>query len=155
MLKIYGGEELPRINELSKAVMSVLGERTSLYIELSFVNKREIKELNKQMRNVEKVTDVLSFPMLDGIRGKKIYKKDFPLDYNIDEKAIFLGSTVICMDKVEEQALEFGHSKERETYYLITHSILHLFGYDHETEEDKQQMRQLEEKIMNKLGIQK
>ena len=155
MLKILGGENLTRGAELARAVMSVLGQRTNLYVELSFVNKEEIKQINAQMRGVDAVTDVLSFPMLADIRGKKIYKKDFPLDYNIDEKAIFLGSTVICMDKVYEQAKEFGHSKEREIYYLLAHSLLHLFDYDHETEEDKRQMRDLEEKIMDKLGIQK
>lgn len=155
MLKIYGAEHLPKAEELSKAIMSVLGQRTNLYVELSFVEKDEIKKLNAQMRGVDAVTDVLSFPMIDGIRGRKIYKKDFPLDYNIDEKAIFLGSTVVCMDKVRQQAIEFGHSEERETYYLIVHSILHLFGYDHETEDDKKQMRNLEEKIMDKLGIQR
>ncbi len=153
MLKIYGGENLSRIDELAKAIMSVLGQRTNLYVELSFVTKEEIKSLNCQMRGVDAVTDVLSFPMLSGIRGKKIYKKDYPLDYNIDEKAIFLGSTVVCMDKVREQAKEFGHSEEREIYYLVAHSILHLFDYDHEKEEDKRQMRELEEKIMKKLGI--
>ena len=64
-----------------------------------------------------------------------------------------LGDVVICMDKIREQAEEFGHSEERETVYLFTHSVLHLLGYDHEEDEDRRKMRAREEEIMESLGI--
>ena len=64
-----------------------------------------------------------------------------------------LGDVVICMDKIKEQAQEFGHSEERETVYLFTHSVLHLLGYDHETEKDRRVMRAREEEIMTAMGL--
>ena len=103
-------------------------------ISVSFVSKAEIKKLNKEYRNVDKVTDVLSFPMYDG---------KFP-----DVPELELGDVVICMDKVKAQAKEFGHSEERESMYLFTHSVFHLLGYDHMNEKDKKVMRAKEEKIM-------
>ena len=99
------------------------------------------------------MTDVLSFPMLDGIRGKVVKRSDFPFDFDVEKNAVFLGSIVISMNRVRSQAKRFGHSEERETYYLIVHALLHLFGYDHEKEDDKREMRCLEEKIMNGLKI--
>ena len=91
--------------------------------------------------------------MLDGIRGKTVYKKDFPIDYDEDEKAIFLGAVAICPERAKEQAKEYGHSEEREFKYLLVHSLLHLFGYDHMTDEDKREMREKEEIIMNEIGV--
>ena len=153
MLEIKCQKKLDRLDEVAAAVCRELGQRAPLYAELDFVSAKKIKSINAKTRGIDKVTDVLSFPMLDGIRGKKIYKKDFPLDFDQEAKAIFLGSIVICMDKVVSQAKEYGHSEERETYYLIVHALLHLFGYDHVEEGDKAQMRALEEKIMTKLGV--
>ena len=155
MLKVYTSDDgrLPRLDEVAKTVASQLGQRADIYAELDFVSARKIKKINAEMRGVDAVTDVLSFPMLDGVKGKKVNKSNYPLDYDPERKAVFLGSVVICMDRVKSQAKEFGHSEERETYYLIVHALLHLFGYDHLTEEDKKEMREMEEKIMNKLGI--
>ena len=90
---------------------------------------------------MDKVTDVLSFPMYED-----------PED--IDDAAPYLlGDVVICMDKVESQAQEFGHSRERETVYLFTHSMLHLLGYDHIEDEDRRVMRSAEEKVMEEMEI--
>ena len=153
MLTICSEKPLERLDEVACAVFKTLRQRADMYAELDFVSSNKIKKINAETRGIDKVTDVLSFPMLDGVRGKTILKKDFPLDYDPDKKAIFLGSIVICMDKVRAQAKEFGHSEERETYYLLVHALLHLFGYDHLEEEDKAEMRALEEKIMKKLGV--
>ena len=153
MLTVFSQKPLDRLDEVAYTVFKTLRQRADLYAELDFVSFRRIKRINAETRGIDKVTDVLSFPMLDGVRGKKIYKKDFPFDYDPDKKAIFLGSIVICMDKVKAQAKEFGHSEERETYYLLVHALLHLFGYDHIEENDKAEMRALEEKIMKKLGV--
>ena len=110
-------------------------------ISVSFVSKEEIKELNSEYRNIDKSTDVLSFPQ-------------FERDEEVPEFGpIYLGDVVICVDIAKEQAESFGHSYERELIYLFTHSILHLLGYDHMIEEEKKIMREREEEIMSHLGI--
>ena len=153
-LTVYGGDGyLGDIEPLCAAAMKVLKQRCNFYVDLTFLTKEEMQELNKAERSVDSVTDVLSFPMLDGIRGKTVYKKDFPLDFDEDEKAIFLGSVAICPERAKEQAKEYGHSEEREFKYLLVHSLLHLFGYDHLTDEDKKEMREKEEIIMNEIGV--
>ncbi len=110
-------------------------------ISVSFVTKAQIKKLNKEFRNVDKVTDVLSFPMYEG---------KFPKVPELE-----LGDVVICMDKVKEQAKELGHSEERESMYLFTHSVLHLLGYDHIKAADKKVMRAKEEKIIAMYNLPK
>ena len=153
-LTIYGcNEYLGDVSSLCIAVMKTLKQRCNFYVDLTFLSAKDMQKLNREERNVDSVTDVLSFPMLDGIRGKIVYKKDFPLDYDADEKAIFLGSVAICPERAKEQAKEYGHSEEREFKYLLVHSLLHLFGYDHMTEDDKREMREKEEIIMNEIGV--
>ncbi len=117
-LKIYCDNGY--IDELliAEATEKVLKQRIKIYVDLSFVSEEEIRQLNSQHRNIDKVTDVLSFPMLDGIRGKVLRKKDCLLDFDEDEKAVFLGSIAICTKRAEEQAEEYGHSLERELSYL-------------------------------------
>lgn len=110
-------------------------------ISVTFVDAEEIRELNCQYRDIDRVTDVLSFPQYDDLN-------DLP-----DFGEICLGDVVICKERAEEQAEEFGHSFEREIIYLFTHSILHLLGYDHMEEEEKREMREREEEVMNYLGI--
>ncbi len=111
-----------------------------------------IRELNREMRNTDAVTDVLSFPTYDGIRGQELKKED--CEYDIDEDGnILIGSIAICKKRCEEQAEEYGHSFERELNYLATHGVLHLLGYDHMTDEDKAEMRALEEQVLAKIGL--
>ena len=114
-------------------------ERTE--ISVTFVEAEEIRELNRDYRGNDKVTDVLSFPQFDDLN-------DIP-----DFGEICLGDVVICKERAAEQAEDFGHSFEREIIYLFTHSILHLLGYDHMEEEEKQEMRAREEEVMTYLGI--
>lgn len=114
-------------------------ERTE--ISVTFVEAEEIRELNRDYRDNDKVTDVLSFPQFDDLN-------DIP-----DFGEICLGDVVICKERAQEQAEAFGHSFEREIIYLFTHSILHLLGYDHMEEEEKQEMRAREEEVMTHLGI--
>jgi len=118
-------------------------------ISLSFVSLDEIHELNREYRGVDRPTDVLSFPMFDDLDELEAVCGEL----DEEEQAVPLGDVVICMDKIIEQAEEFGHSRERETVYLFTHSVLHLLGYDHETEEEKREMREREEEIMDLIGL--
>lgn len=148
-MKIYleEGQALAREMEdrLAEAAACVLeaegvcGDRAE--ISLTMVSPEEIRELNRDYRDVDSVTDVLSFPQFER-------KEDLP-----EEGEICLGDVVICEDKVREQAAEYGHSYEREFTYLFVHSLLHLLGYDHMNDEEKVVMRNREEEVMNRLDL--
>lgn len=123
-----------------------------LSAELVFTDEAGIRALNAAERGIDAVTDVLSFPNLEGIRGVPLRKEDFPFDID-EEGALFLGSVVICRQRAAEQAQEYGHSLRREVYYLAVHGLCHLLGYDHETEEDKAEMRAREEAVLAEMNI--
>ena len=126
----------------------------NLSAEVVIVDEEEIKRLNSEIRNIEKVTDVLSFPTLEGIRGRLLRKEEHPLDIDEDGN-IFLGSVAVCEKRAKEQAAEYGHSFDRELNYLVAHGLFHLLGYDHMTEEDKREMRAKEESVLKKLNLQR
>lgn len=149
-LTVDGGRKF-KLSPVAKAVYKVLCQKDDLKAEIVQVSAQEIRDLNAQTRGVDKVTDVLSYPTLDGVCGKVLYKKDFPTD--VDGNALFIGSIVVCLDKIREQAIEIGHSEERERTYLIIHGLLHLFGYDHMQEDDKKLMREKEKAVLAELGI--
>ena len=138
---------------VAKTVLKILKQTGSVSVELSIVSEEEIKRLNGEFRSIDKVTDVLSFPSLDGIRYKNVTVKTHPLDLDEDGNAVFLGSIAICLERAKEQAAEYNHSEEREHCYLFCHGLLHLFGYDHMTEEDDVEMRALASAVMKKLKL--
>ncbi len=119
-------------------------------VTVSFVNKDRIKDLNMQYRKVDRVTDVLSFPMLDINYNQHI--KDFIKEVSPDG-FLYLGDIVICPKKAKQQAKEYGHSKKREVAFLALHGLLHLYGYDHINEEDEKIMKQTRKKILESLNI--
>lgn len=133
---------------LANAVYKTLKQRVNLSAEICFCEPDEIRELNKQNRNVDAVTDVLSFPAAGVCAGEIIKKRNYPFDIDPENGCVFLGSIMICSDRAREQAEEYGHSFEREIYYLAVHGMLHLFGYDHENADDKAEMREREEEIL-------
>ncbi len=147
-----GGLSETEKTESEKAIGSFIKTSVPIVAEYLFVGEEEIQRLNREMRGVDKVTDVLSFPALSGIKGKKLSKKAFPYDSD-EEGRLFLGSVVVCVKRAKEQAEEYGHSFERELRYLLVHGTLHCLGYDHEDEEEKKEMREKEEEILRKLGI--
>ena len=151
-LKVYIENSPIDVDGLAREVYSSLKQTENLSLEVIFVSEEEIKNLNNTQRGIDKITDVLSFPTLDGIRGKVLNSKDYPLELD-DDNSLFLGSIAVCVKRAEEQAIEYNHSLKRELNYLICHGMLHLFGYDHIKDEDKKEMRELEEKIMNNLRI--
>ena len=123
-----------------------------LTAEIVICGEEEIKELNARFRKTDRVTDVLSFPALDGILGKEIRAEDFP--YDIDENGMLsIGSVVICKAVAVRQAEEYGHSLERELNFLAVHGLLHLLGYDHIDESDRVKMREREEKVLKKMNL--
>lgn len=136
-------------NELIERVVSECFQTENmqdfkLYISVTLTNPENIRKLNKEYRNIDKETDVLSFPMFekDEISSLKNLKY---------EEA--LGDIVISIDRVKQQAVEYGHSFERELSYMLVHGFYHLMGEDHIKEEDKVIMRAKEENVLNKLNI--
>ena len=118
-------------------------ENKNLYVNIVLTNPKNIRKINKEHRNIDKETDVLSFPMFE----KEELEKRQELNPDI------LGDIVISIERVIKQADEYGHSFERELAYMLVHGFYHLLGYDHMNEEDKIIMRQKEEHILNKLKI--
>lgn len=120
---------------------------SKLIITVTFTTPEEIKKINEKYRKIDRATDVLSFPMFEKEElEEKIKNKDFLYED-------VLGDIIISIEKVKEQAEEYGHSFERELSYMLVHGFYHLMGYDHIEEEDKKLMRPKEEKILNDLGI--
>jgi probable rRNA maturation factor len=137
---------------LAEAVYVKLNQEAKIKAEIIFVSKSEIQQLNKETRNTPSVTDVLSYPTLENIKGEILNNKNYPFDLDEDGN-IFIGSIVICSEVAKEQAEEFNHSYERELFYLSTHGLLHLFGYNHIEDNDKNEMREIEEAIMEKISL--
>lgn len=136
------------------AAMEGLWQGDDLSAELLLVSEEEIRRLNAQGRGVDAVTDVLSFPSMEGIKGAPILADEHGEE--IDENGnVFLGSVVICEQRAREQAEEYGHSFERELWYLAAHGLLHCLGYDHMAQEDKREMREKEEYVMKKLSLER
>lgn len=138
------------INELlEKAVNEVLIQEEIAFspeISILFINNSNIRKLNRQYREIDKPTDVLSFPLytpddLENIKNAS----DLP-------EEVALGDIAISLEKVEEQAKEYGHAFERELGFLVVHGMLHLLGYDHVEEKDRIKMRFREESILANIG---
>ena len=113
----------------------------STEVSLSFVTPEEIRQINRDYREKDAITDVLSFPQYNS------------REEILQEPYVCLGDVIICPGRAREQAEEYGHSSTREMVYLMVHSMLHLLGYDHMEEEEKAVMRAREEAVMNEMGI--
>jgi probable rRNA maturation factor len=150
-------------NELEDTVKEIIThalkeECLSIEYEVSviFVDNDEIREINRNYRNIDKSTDVLSFPMLN--YPKTSVFKDIYVDYKFDisdlgEGKLILGDIALSLERALEQSKEYNHSFLREVCYLIVHSVLHLLGYDHMEDLDKDKMRNREEEILNKFNL--
>ncbi len=139
--KIKVSEELlNKINDIIIECLHYEGYDDNYEVSLSFVDNEEIHQLNRDFRGVDRATDVLSFPLLTD---------DF--DIEIEEES--LGDIVISLERALEQSIEYNHSFDREVCFLVCHSMFHLLGYDHDTEENTREMRKKEEDVLNKLNI--
>ena len=147
LIYLEEGQELDaslieKLNQAASALFEAEGvDMERAEISLTLVSLEEIRELNRDYRDVDRETDVLSFPQYEGV-------EEMP-----EEGELCLGDVVICIDKVKSQAEEFGHSFEREFVYLFVHSLLHLLGYDHMEDDEKTVMRAKEEATMKEINL--
>lgn len=146
--KIFGFKK--KIEKLFETAGHVLGEDFScVNVSVNFVSENEIQRLNKQFRNVDKVTDVLSFPNLQKTADESL--ENFESEKM--DGVLFLGDIVICKKKARAQAKEFGHSQKREICFLALHGFLHLLGFDHIEKKDEKKMQNTAEKILAQFGV--
>lgn len=124
-------------------------------INVLLTDNAGIREFNKEYRNIDRETDVLSFPNLDFEEPSKFeIDEDMEADFfDPGTGELILGDIIISVDKVEEQSLSYGHSKKREFAFLVAHSMLHLCGYDHMEKEEAAVMEAKQEAVLNRLGI--
>lgn len=113
----------------------------NLYVNIILTNPENIHKMNKEYRNIDRPTDVLSFPMFEKEELENLNNENYDV----------LGDIVISIEKVKEQAIEYEHSFERELSYMVVHGFCHLIGYDHIEESDKITMRKKEEEILAKV----
>ena len=140
------------IQKIYEKTAIVLGEDFSrVNVSLNFVSEDEILNLNQQFRNIDKKTDVLSFPNLNKKYDQKL--SEFDSERNFDDGLLFLGDIVICKKVAYAQAKEYGHSKKREICFLALHGLLHLLGYDHIKSDEEKIMNETAEKILASLGV--
>ena len=139
-------EEL--INTVIEASLKYEKIEETAEVNVLIVDNEAIRQINNEQRNIDSATDVLSFPMLDFENGKMI-----KTDADYFEGDLVLGDIVVSFERAKEQSEEFGHSFNREVGFLICHSMLHLLGYDHMADEERQIMRKKEEAILESINL--
>ena len=146
---------LPLLQSAADAAEHTEGVSVRTAVHLLITDDQEIHTINKAYREIDRATDVLSFPTVSYPSGTHAGTAPGLLgqEYDPDEGAACLGDIVISMDHVRSQALEYGHSLEREFCYLLVHGLFHLFGYDHMQEDEKRVMREMEEKTLAEIQV--
>lgn len=144
-IEYQGLEEEDKYNKIAYNVLTVCFKEEDLYdyniyVSIILSDEEFIKNVNSKYRDIDKVTDVLSFPMFE--------KEEINEVKQYDE---VLGDIIICIPRIKEQAKEYGHSVEREFAYMLVHGFYHLMGYDHIEESEKKEMRKKEEVVLQKV----
>ena len=137
-----------KISKIFSIAREVTNTKYNISVNITIVSQKEIQRLNNEFRGIDRVTDVLSFPLFE----KDELKKGEMLDENITSD---IGDIVICKVRAKEQAKEYGHSLLRELCFLSLHGFLHLLGYDHIEKKDEEIMFPLQEKILKEADIQR
>lgn len=123
-------------------------------VNLLLTMNKEIQEMNAEFRQIDRATDVLSFPMIDFEKtGEFDFLEEDDSYFNCDTGELMLGDIVISKENVVAQAKEYGHTIKREYAFLIAHSMLHLLGYDHMEEQERLEMEKKQKEILEQLGI--
>lgn len=134
----------------AKTALDYMGFDRDAEISVMFTDNEGIRVLNAQHRGIDRATDVLSFPMLEYDDDGEMF--DDPGDI---EDELCLGDIVISLERAAEQSEEYGHSFEREVGFLTVHSMLHLLGYDHMTEEEEKEMFGFQKEILTEMGLER
>lgn len=145
-------EENPQNEKIINAVLKKCFEvenmdKLGLYVSVTMTCPSYIRKINNEYRKIDKETDVLSFPMFEKDEIDSMIESQNNIVHDV------LGDIIVSVDRVMEQAIEYGHSFERELAYMIVHGFYHLMGYDHMTDEEKNVMRAKEENVLEKLNI--
>ena len=147
--EIENGESA-EICDILEKVASFGGEKIlgndAFEITVTLTDGETIREINREHRGIDSETDVLSFPLWDRRSGEEPFT-------NPETDCIMLGDIIISLPRLKEQADEYGHSEKREAAYLCIHGVLHLLGYDHMAEDEKQEMRLKEEELLMQLNF--
>ncbi len=152
----FSFDEKKLIEMLTDAVLKKLDcPYKDISLNVTFTDDESIKEINKEFREIDKSTDVLSFPALDlDVPGDfSLIKENDSSYFDLETGELLLGDIMISLEHAHKQAEEYNHSFKREIAFLITHSLLHLCGYDHMTDDDRIVMEDLQNEILNSLGI--
>ena len=131
-------KEIDELNDYIEYLFNYMNIKDSV-MSIIIVDNDYIHKINKEYRNIDRETDVISFALEEG--------------ESIDEPVKTLGDIYISIDRVYSQAEEYGHSVKRELFFLVTHGFLHLLGYDHMTKEDEEKMFSLQEEILDSYGV--
>ena len=134
----------------AKAALEAEKVEFPAFVDITITDNQEIREINREYRDKDTATDVLSFPMFDFYNGEAREE----LEEDPQSGCVMLGDMIISYERAVQQAADYGHSPQRECGFLTVHSVLHLLGYDHERGEEEQQlMRQREEAILSSVGL--
>ncbi len=149
-------EENPQAERLiadaARAAFQLFDYPFEAFVDVTLTDDAAIREVNRETRQVDRATDVLSFPMLEFVQGR--YDGCAEEDRDPETGGLFLGDVLISLERARAQAEEYGHSPERECAYLTVHSLLHLLGYDHMDEgPEKAAMRRREEEALAAMGL--
>ncbi len=141
-----------KFEKLFETAGRILGEDFSkVNVSVNFVSEGEIKDLNNKFRQIDKVTDVLSFPNLEKSYFQKL--TEFDGERNPDDGILFLGDIVICKKVAKKQAKDYRHGAKREICFLALHGLLHLLGFDHIKEEEERLMKAASEDTLQAFGV--
>lgn len=144
-----------QLGEIISFVKGYVGCPYEVEVSVTMVDKPVIQEVNAQFRDIDKPTDVLSFPMAEYDEPADFDGEAFAATKSLspDTGELVLGDIMLCAEVIKEQAEEYGHSEQREFSFLVVHSMLHLFGYDHMQDDERAEMEAEQKNIMNQLGI--
>ena len=144
---------MQNLTKVYDAVVDFAHFPKKIKVNLSFVDEKTIRKLNKDTRNIDKVTDVLTYPYIELKPKEKLKLSDYKLDIDPDDNRLLIGDIYICTKRAKEQSVEYGHSLNREICFLFCHGMLHILGYDHIKKEDEEVMTRLQSEILDKLNI--
>jgi len=136
---LYEYKNYSYLDDVMKEIWKEENVKNTL-VSILFVGEEEIRDINHETRGINRVTDVISFALEDG--------EEIP-----ENVTRVLGDIYICIPKMKEQAIEYGHSEKRELSFLVTHGMLHLLGYDHQTNEEEEIMFSIQNKVLESVNI--